>query len=725
MHILRPLRAGCAALCALLAVSVLPAAAQFTTIDVDTTLQIDDSVYGQSYSIVDGSQGPTEVRLAEGLLGSSSVEVTGASRFMVAGGELNRGSVDLRDQAELHVVGGKVVGPAISAAGESTIRLASGDFRSSNLTLQDAARLQLAGASVRNIKATLKGSSQLLATSGRMESAEFALYDSSSAEIDFALLDEVTWQPSFTLHELANVAFHGFHGRVELANRSTAELTKHNGGVSLGGLIYFSLEGGDFTYRGNNNEGPVVSGGASSGGFYISKLIQNSTDRVTLRDTTFTSVGGRGVSQGGTLVVEDSTYLGWLRLVEDGQVYLNNSSVNPDFASVSLSDESTKANRMSLSGEAAARVEGGVVGGIAMEFASSLTVSGGAQIGQLLLEQAAHARLNRGEYGRIDASGASKIDVRGGAFYDEIHLTDNAQLGVFGSQLAYNDGVLSGTLADGTSLSVPVKIEGAAKILFNQSAVGPSGHVRFNPANGHFYEAIPRTETRNMDPFILAREYSFSGIPGHLATITDASESQFVESEFPSHASGKEMYGLVGIGATDREEEGLWRWGDGPEKGTVFFRKGTDDVVEYANWGPGTEEPGNLFGEDYAVLPWQEGGWNDLRSIAGFTLLVEYSVMLGDANIDGVVDLEDFRAVKANFGRGEALHEDGDLNGDGVVNLTDFDLLEQNFGATGGPTLDWVNEPLPFDAAVPEPPATVLAMLGLLFLAVRYSRKTG
>jgi hypothetical protein len=71
----------------------------------------------------------------------------------------------------------------------------------------------------------------------------------------------------------------------------------------------------------------------------------------------------------------------------------------------------------------------------------------------------------------------------------------------------------------------------------------------------------------------------------------------------------------------------------------------------------------------------------------------------GDANLDGIVDLQDFGLLKSGFGTtGGATWGDGDFNGDGAVDLQDFGLLKQHFGEIAGL------------GAIPEP-ATLLGLL--------------
>jgi len=65
-------------------------------------------------------------------------------------------------------------------------------------------------------------------------------------------------------------------------------------------------------------------------------------------------------------------------------------------------------------------------------------------------------------------------------------------------------------------------------------------------------------------------------------------------------------------------------------------------------------------------------------AVAGSDLVVKYA-LLGDANLDGTVDLADFGRLRGGFGTG-SLWNEGDANYDGVVDLTDFGLLRGTFG---------------------------------------------
>jgi autotransporter-associated beta strand protein len=105
------------------------------------------------------------------------------------------------------------------------------------------------------------------------------------------------------------------------------------------------------------------------------------------------------------------------------------------------------------------------------------------------------------------------------------------------------------------------------------------------------------------------------------------------------------------------------------------------------------------------------------------TLEIAYT-LLGDANLDGIVNGIDFGILAANFNKGVTGWDEGDFNYDHVVNGTDFAELAANFNlgasgaAVGSPAYD---DPslLAFAAAnglladVPEPGSALLAITGL------------
>jgi hypothetical protein len=69
---------------------------------------------------------------------------------------------------------------------------------------------------------------------------------------------------------------------------------------------------------------------------------------------------------------------------------------------------------------------------------------------------------------------------------------------------------------------------------------------------------------------------------------------------------------------------------------------------------------------------------------------------LGDANVDGEVDLADFGLLKGHFGQ-QGQFTEGDFSGNGQIDLTDFGLLKDSFGKSGA-------------ASVPEPATWVMLL---------------
>lgn len=67
-----------------------------------------------------------------------------------------------------------------------------------------------------------------------------------------------------------------------------------------------------------------------------------------------------------------------------------------------------------------------------------------------------------------------------------------------------------------------------------------------------------------------------------------------------------------------------------------------------------------------------------------FTILKGASSLLGDANLDCVVDLTDLAIVLGNFGQTGVTRADGDVDEDGDVDLTDLARVLGSFGQSCG-----------------------------------------
>ena len=94
------------------------------------------------------------------------------------------------------------------------------------------------------------------------------------------------------------------------------------------------------------------------------------------------------------------------------------------------------------------------------------------------------------------------------------------------------------------------------------------------------------------------------------------------------------------------------------------------------------------------------------QSVDSTSLLLAYT-LVGDSNLDGVVNAADFAALASHYGASSgSVWTQGDFNDDGVVNTADFNLLAANFNQTlGAPALG---------ALVPEPLAILPICVTLL-----------
>ncbi len=135
----------------------------------------------------------------------------------------------------------------------------------------------------------------------------------------------------------------------------------------------------------------------------------------------------------------------------------------------------------------------------------------------------------------------------------------------------------------------------------------------------------------------------------------------------------------------------------------------TDDALSGYSYGIGyadSADPGNP-----ANLP-------------SGTIEILYT-LLGDANLDGTVNAEDFTQFSHNLGKSGQMWDDGDFNYDGTVNSEDFTLLSHNLGQSATLAAGTLVAANGISLAnVPEPiGGTIFVVAGMGFLMRRSSRK--
>ncbi len=106
--------------------------------------------------------------------------------------------------------------------------------------------------------------------------------------------------------------------------------------------------------------------------------------------------------------------------------------------------------------------------------------------------------------------------------------------------------------------------------------------------------------------------------------------------------------------------------------------------------------------------------WSDDTTSDQFTIVC---TLVGDANLDGHVKLDDLNTLLNNYGKTNATWTDGDFSYDGHVNLADLTKLLNNYGRTlnSGDLLLDRNSP-PFDVELTDSGSDTLDVIGTVRL---------
>ncbi len=160
-------------------------------------------------------------------------------------------------------------------------------------------------------------------------------------------------------------------------------------------------------------------------------------------------------------------------------------------------------------------------------------------------------------------------------------------------------------LAVGKRLTCAVEIKNSmGKANASDDVVLEVPTVQLYGKNGHYYQFI-----YDRIPWQAARTnalgMTYLGMQGYLATPNTAAEFELLRRK-----AGNNSFWL---GVSDAQQEGCWRYADGPEANTAFYAApGTSNcpvTAGYSNWGSG--EPNNAYGGENWAMADSYGVWND------------------------------------------------------------------------------------------------------------------
>jgi hypothetical protein len=142
----------------------------------------------------------------------------------------------------------------------------------------------------------------------------------------------------------------------------------------------------------------------------------------------------------------------------------------------------------------------------------------------------------------------------------------------------------------------------------------------FNPDNGHYYDVVQAPGITWDAARAQALGSFYSGLQGHLATITSAQEHDYVNQAIIANGGGEMWAGGYQDPTTTLDKQANWTWVNG--EGAF---PGFDSTTPYAKWNPGEPNDAPVPGfEQYLGLN-RGPGFNDegnLSLITGY--VIEY-----------------------------------------------------------------------------------------------------
>ncbi|MGN6370694.1 MAG: PEP-CTERM sorting domain-containing protein [Phycisphaerae bacterium] len=155
---------------------------------------------------------------------------------------------------------------------------------------------------------------------------------------------------------------------------------------------------------------------------------------------------------------------------------------------------------------------------------------------------------------------------------------------------------------------------------------------------------------------------------------------------------------------------------------TVTLNTGTDDPQGTIGGAPSVFDPNLPI--SLGAVTFNSGHFPLASNVGVHIDNVSLSTLIdGDANGDGKVDLTDLSIVLNHFGANSNLRTDGNFDSAPAINLTDLSLVLNNFGTSASPAAASVAV-APVSAPAPEPASlSLLAAAGALLLRRRSPRQ--
>ncbi|MCX2839836.1 thrombospondin type 3 repeat-containing protein, partial [Salinimicrobium sp. MT39] len=171
-----------------------------------------------------------------------------------------------------------------------------------------------------------------------------------------------------------------------------------------------------------------------------------------------------------------------------------------------------------------------------------------------------------------------------------------------------------------------------------------------NSDNDHYYEYVSGAFTWEQARADAATK-TLNGLQGYLATVTSASENEFITTKLSDDGwlGGSDSYTQINsalgssLYANQTEAEGKWYWITGPEAGIQFSEVATAVNGQYTNWYG--SEPNNHSSDEHSLQIYfqNDGKWNDEGKGNTMGYIVEYGGLAGDQSCfqySGVKTLE-------------------------------------------------------------------------------------